>query len=288
MQPLDATPLGLMSTTKPEQLRSDVVAMLGCRVVLNLSLMKRPAAKERATQRSASRLAHRASGPSRNYLKTRVRGQRLYEAAFILAIVELTRRLHQAYPQAYDKQAVEWLLPQNTLTANQKEFVLNAMTRASTLLDNDRCANFINALVQRAAEVAGRAGAYVSTNGSFGFDKATAQWLYYDAINKGRVTASGKSGISGTNTTYGTTDPNNSHRVSWNNEFFGLSADEAALHSLHEALHQIRYFDDQTLAGAASFVDSHGQRQTSYAEGAAGVDPASRDLNTYIRRYCSP
>ena len=35
----------------------------------------------------------------------------LYPQASV-AIFELTRRLHQAYEQAYDKQAAEWLLPQ--------------------------------------------------------------------------------------------------------------------------------------------------------------------------------
>ncbi|MCA1837228.1 MAG: hypothetical protein LC674_00075, partial [Actinobacteria bacterium] len=81
--------------------------------LLNLPLMKASAAKERARQRSTSRLAHRASGPSRSYPKTRVRASRLYEAAFILAFIELSRRLHQAYEQAYDKQAADKVLPQN-------------------------------------------------------------------------------------------------------------------------------------------------------------------------------
>lgn len=48
-----------------------------------------------------------------SYLKTRIRASRLFEAAFILAIVELTRRLHQACEHAYDKQAAGWVLPQN-------------------------------------------------------------------------------------------------------------------------------------------------------------------------------
>ena len=74
--------------------------------------MKRPAAKGKITQLDRSRLAHRASGPTLSYLKTRVRASRLYQAAFILAIAELTRRLHQAYQQAYDKHAVDWVLPQ--------------------------------------------------------------------------------------------------------------------------------------------------------------------------------
>jgi hypothetical protein len=67
--------------------------------------MKRPAAKGKT----------RSSGSSRSYLQTRVRASRLYEAASILAIFELTRRLHQAYEQAYDKRAADWLLPQNTM-----------------------------------------------------------------------------------------------------------------------------------------------------------------------------
>jgi hypothetical protein len=75
--------------------------------------MKPVAAKERATQLDRSRLAHRASGPTLSYPKTRVRGSRLLEAAFILAIAELTRRLHLAYQHAYDKQAAGKVLPQN-------------------------------------------------------------------------------------------------------------------------------------------------------------------------------
>jgi hypothetical protein len=64
--------------------------------------MNRPAAKEKT----------RSSGPSRSYPETRVRASRLLAAAHILAIVELSRRLHQACEHAYGKQAAEWLLPQ--------------------------------------------------------------------------------------------------------------------------------------------------------------------------------
>ena len=81
--------------------------------LLNLPLMKASAAKEKDRQLTRSRLAHRASGPTLSYPKTRVRASRLSQAAFILAIVELTRRLHQAYGFAYDKQAADWVLPQN-------------------------------------------------------------------------------------------------------------------------------------------------------------------------------
>jgi|SRR5215831_406689 len=72
------------------------------RVVLNLPLMNRAAAKEKRG----------SSGPSRSYLQTRVRASRLQNAA-ILAFIELSRRLNQAYARAYDKSASGQLLPQN-------------------------------------------------------------------------------------------------------------------------------------------------------------------------------
>ena len=74
--------------------------------LLNFPLMN-PAAKEKS----------RASAQSRGYLKTRIRGQRLLNVARILALVELTKRLHQTYRFAYDKQAADWLLPQKPVPA---------------------------------------------------------------------------------------------------------------------------------------------------------------------------
>lgn len=183
-----------------------------------------------------------------------------------------------------------YFAPQNSLTNEQREFALGAATRAAALLDTERCSNFINRLLQRAADLESRlGGGYLSNDGVYlGIDKTTGHNLYYAAIYAGRVTASGESRRSGNNIIYGTTDPNNRYSVSWNREFFDLSLDDAALHTLHEALHQIRYFGDQTLARAASYVDSNGRTERSYAAGAAGVDPASRDLNDYLRRHCAP
>ena len=70
--------------------------------------------KKRAPRPIPSRIPERTSTRSNSYLKTRIRGSRLQNAARILAFIELSRRLHQAYRQAYDKQAADWLLPQNT------------------------------------------------------------------------------------------------------------------------------------------------------------------------------
>ena len=84
--------------------------------LLDLPLMKSAAAKEKRASAIARSVARpRAARPSRSYLQTRIRGQRLLNAARILAFIELSRRLHQAYRQAYDQQAAEWLIPQDTL-----------------------------------------------------------------------------------------------------------------------------------------------------------------------------
>jgi len=110
--------------------------------------MKAPAAKGKASQLTRSRLAHRASGPTMSYLKTRIRASRLYQAAFILAIVELTRRLHQAYRQAYDKHAADQLLPQNPqgdvdLSPAQRKVVEYINTLAKGLMNNKDCREYI-------------------------------------------------------------------------------------------------------------------------------------------------
>jgi hypothetical protein len=104
--------------------------------------------------KSAAKEKIRSSGPTRSYLKTCIRGSRLQNAARILALIELTRRVHQAYEQAYDKQAADRLLPQKTdpkrnctfptydqLSATQQG-LLNAGTY-SGLSDAQR-ANFLN------------------------------------------------------------------------------------------------------------------------------------------------
>lgn len=87
-----------------------------------------------------------SSARSRSYLQTRVRVSRLYEAAFILAFIELSRRLHQAYAQAYDKQAAEWLLPQNPTIPLD-------VNKIGELLNNPTCSDFVTNLINKAAEL---------------------------------------------------------------------------------------------------------------------------------------
>lgn len=129
----------------------------------------------------------------------------------------------------------------------------------------------------------------MSTDGVYlGINGANALQSYQNAVNKGWVTASGVSGVSGQNVTYGTTTPTGHFPVSWNNEFFNLSRNEAGLHTLHEALHQFRGFDDQTLANAARYVDSNGQGYRDYTNLQDPVGEASRDLNGFIARHCAP
>jgi hypothetical protein len=68
-------------------------------------------------------------------------------------------------------------------------------------------------------------------------------------MTQGSVSSSGQTGstASGT-TTYGVTT--NYRTVKWNNEFYGLSASDRGVHTLHEALHQVAGFSGAALAEA--------------------------------------
>ena len=94
-----------------------VAARHGRRVAAKVALMQR--LKKKAQQRHSSSFTRSASGLSTSYLKTRIRGSRLPNAARILLFIELSSRLHQAYRHAYNKQAAEWLLPQNPAPTQQ-------------------------------------------------------------------------------------------------------------------------------------------------------------------------
>jgi len=83
-------------------------------VLLKLPLMHQQQLKKKAQRLHSSSLTNRSFQRSTSYLKTRIRGSRLQNAARILVLVELIQRLHQAYRFAYDKQASDRLLPQNT------------------------------------------------------------------------------------------------------------------------------------------------------------------------------
>lgn len=98
--------------------------------------------KKKALRPIPLRNPDRISTRSNSYLKTRIWGSRLQNAARILAIVELTQRLHQAYRQAYDKQTAGWLLPQNpgtnpfpTLIKDNLKTVTDAIKLAQQMTD---------------------------------------------------------------------------------------------------------------------------------------------------------
>ncbi len=82
-------------------------------LLLKLLLMHRQQPRKKASRPISWSVSNRTPGRSTRYLQTRIRGPRLPNAARILVIVELTHRLHQAYADAYDKQAADRLLPQN-------------------------------------------------------------------------------------------------------------------------------------------------------------------------------
>ena len=94
----------------------NVALVRAAKLLLKLPLMHPQQLRKKASWPIPSCVPDRRSIRSNSYLKTRIRGSRLRNAARILAVIELTQRLHQAYAQAYDKQAAEWLLPQNPPT----------------------------------------------------------------------------------------------------------------------------------------------------------------------------
>jgi hypothetical protein len=182
--------------------------------------------------------------------------------------------------------------PQN-LTADQKTFAEKALNRASELLNQKRCRDFVEGIIQRAAFLSEKSALgtddYIATDGVYvGVNAASALWSYHDALNNGWVKASGISGKSkdGQNVTYGETKQVGHFPVSWNKEYFNLPLDDAGFHTLHEALHQIRYFDDATLANAARAYAGESSRDYSKEKDPVGV--ASRDLNRILAmpKYC--
>src|SRR5262249_2217050 len=98
-------------------------------------------------KRAASKEKRGSSGRSRSYLQTRIRASRLQNTARLLAFIELSRRLHQAYRQAYDKQAADWLLPQNTASTQLRDYAFGLL--GNKISDCERLVR----IVQKAGEL---------------------------------------------------------------------------------------------------------------------------------------
>src|SRR5678815_3538440 len=108
--------------------------------------------KKKASRPFSSRIPDRMSTRSTTYLKTRIRGSRLLNVACLLLLAELTQRLHQAYAQAYDKQAADQLLPQNP--GRQIVPLGNLQKGLEGLLKGD-CGVFVQKLIDKANQLYG-------------------------------------------------------------------------------------------------------------------------------------
>jgi len=224
--------------------------------------MKASAAKEKASQPGPSRPRDcasrmrasrpaRATGPTPSYPKTRVRGSRLFEAAFILAIVELTRRLHQACEQAYDQQAADWLLPQNPERPLTQAEIGSIRGEIGAMVKQDKCQNFINGLLSAAAKETGDTS--YSANILDNFDKVAQQGGFHAKYYQVGTTPNGApifaaGGSPGGPVSGGTArvelNPNN---VAGMNRFNNMIY--VALTALHEVMHASgKGFNDSVLA----------------------------------------
>jgi RHS repeat-associated protein len=177
----------------------------------------------------------------------------------------------------------------NTNVITSDDSRAGALGRAQEILrDQNRCADFIKSVLDNAFTIAGnqhvwgtpialRPEGITDLNGQThgGLTADYALNLYSNATD--HISRSGRSGVNGTTTTYGTT--NNYSDISWNNEFYGLTVGNAALQIIHESLHLIPNFSDAILAQAASI-----------ASGGSGnySGDASISLNQQIANHCNP
>ncbi|HXQ72333.1 MAG TPA: RHS repeat-associated core domain-containing protein, partial [Pyrinomonadaceae bacterium] len=181
--------------------------------------------------------------------------------------------------------------PQNALSADETRILQDSINRASELLADPQCYDFINAVLQRAAYVVDKRWwlapvKYTAVDGYFpGVSAIATHNAYAGRFEKGLITATGVSGHVGNFTTYGATD-SATGAVKWYTEFFGLGRDVRGLHTVHEALHQLPGFTDEVLANAARFVRN--QQPRDFSAEADPVGAASNHLNEFIRDRCAP
>ena len=184
---------------------------------------------------------------------------------------------------------------------NDKSFRLRVMDKAEAIIRrNDKCAKFLSYLEDTTVSDA----PYVTANPSLIMDlqgnaidisisseyrkinALSSMGLMRRAENRGRISSSGNSGLSGNGIiTWATTHGFDS--VSFNNEFYSLSDSDAAVKMLHEALHQNAGFSDQALARAASMygrAPSYEGRTFEYTD--EGTSEASLYLQEAIERNC--
>lgn len=166
-----------------------------------------------------------------------------------------------------------------------------AADRAGQMLAQQRCRDFVRSLLRKADQLATPTfGGSIRTNfsGPVGINGQPspnyppanyALDLYRTALAQGRVSRAathvGDSGTIGETTGFST--------VQWNSEFYHMSLDEQAQHTIHESMHQEPTFDDYMLARAAGLVANG--REPSRND-LRSVSSASQYLNSILFQYC--
>jgi len=170
-----------------------------------------------------------------------------------------------------------------------------ASNKADDILRNNQdCANFITELISQTAEIAIQPFNSPPTPdfrfimGLNGFEPSyqpnAALQAYNSALAQGRVTASGRSGIHGNYTTYGTTTGFST--IVWNTQFYSLSLDEQALQTLHESLHLFANFTDFSVADAAHMLATRNRTSPGTRGNFSSQDAASVYINEQIAAHC--
>jgi len=179
-----------------------------------------------------------------------------------------------------------------------------AVGEAYRLLETSNCADYMRALVRRAAEATGQLNSIkLSLRGSgsmtvYNFNSFTGLEAYQSAIDKGWVRSlaerpgytmtQGAEGETLRHTLKGafgdTIGEIAIHEVTWRNSFYSATLTEAGQKTLHESLHQLPGFTDQLLANAARYAAN--ENQVNYGNSDSEKLRASNDLTRLINQHC--
>jgi len=189
--------------------------------------------KKKASRPISSSVTNRLPRDPTSYLKTRIRGSRLRNAARILVLIELTQRLHQAYRQAYDKQAADRLLPQNPAARPAARRV--ASTNAK--FDIERLKDCLKAKFNTTLGPSdGRSQGYDVTNGIFTGFYGSIQDPFQIRIDQTSRTLADIRTRTGNPRAMAMADPNDSYLVYLGSDAFASSA---AVYRIAAQIHEI-------------------------------------------------
>jgi len=171
-----------------------------------------------------------------------------------------------------------------------------------TLRDNNACRRALASLLNglRPADfglpmtMVHRDGTRVEsdTTGDFLYNRATGQSTYLNTYDSVTMEATGRSGRQGNFITYGQSSGGTQKygititppSIFWNREFFDLSQNARAHHTIHEIIHQ--WATDIEIANQIAIMDRDLDRNTNRPRTFLTTAAASAYFNDWLARQC--